>query len=236
MRRGSFALLTVLAVTGCDEDDLPELGSTVLVVIGDADQSPADQGINARLVGLEYETRIVDEASLTDEDLSDDVGYVLISSSVRSSATFDAIADTPRPVFITQAWVADDFGVTSADAKIRESSFVMVGEGEDLGSWTVVDGGHPATGDTSDGPVAMWSVDMGTVTPMVDVANSPARVLAEFLPDFGTLLVYERGDELATGGSAPQKRALMALGADAPVQMTDQGWTLFDSAVNWTFE
>ncbi len=236
MRIGIFALLSTLAVAGCDDDGLPELGNTVLVVIGDANQTPADQALNSRLVGLEHDTRVIDEPSLTTEELTDDVGFVVISSSVRSSAPFDSISDTPRPVVIAQVWVADDFGVTASDAKIRELNVATAGPDDDLGSWNVVDADHPAAGETSAGPLAMWTVEQTTVTPMVDVVGSPAKVVAEFAPDLATLLVYDRGDELASGEAAAQKRVLVAFAPDSPVRLTDQGWTLFDSAIRWAFD
>ena len=95
---------------------------------------------------------------------------------------------------------------------------------------------HPAAGGTSNGPIAMWSVEQTTVTPMVDSVGSPATVVAEFAPDLATLMVYDRGDELASGDPAAQKRVLMAFSPDSPTRLTDQGWTLFDSAVSWAFE
>jgi hypothetical protein len=236
MRTGIFALLSTVALMGCDNDDLPELGNIVLVITGDAAQTPSDMALNSRLIGLDYETRVIDEPSMTEEDVEDsEVGFVLISSSVRSSAPLDSISETPRPVVLTQVWVADDFGVTASDAKIRELNFATVPAEENLGNWTVTNSDHPAAGDTSTGVVSMWEVDQMTVTPMVD-ANDTATVIAQFdNSEFATLLVFDRGDELANGREAVQKRGLIAFSPLAPIRLTDQAWTLFDSTIRWAF-
>jgi hypothetical protein len=234
MRTGILVLLTALALPGCDSDNLPELGDIVLVVTGDAAQTPADMALNSRLLSLEYDTRVVDEPSMTAEDYDDEeVGYIVISSSVRSSAPLSSLSDTPRPVLVTQVWVADDFGISASDAKITELN-PATGPDVDLGTWQIVDDGHPAAGSASKGPVAMWEVDQSTVVPMIDAPES-ATVIAEFNEGNATLVVYDRGDELGNGEDAVQKRALFPVDPRAPIRLTESAWALFDATVAWAF-
>lgn len=229
-------LVSAIAVSGCDADDGPSFGDVVLLVTGSAEMDPGDTAIDDRLSLLMYETRVIDEPSLTSDDVeAQDVGFVYVAASVGSSATFESLEDTRKAVIVAQAFVADDFQLVETDAAVREVNMATAGPEDPLAQWTIEDVEHPALGMESPGAFEPWTADGGNVVPMVRPPE-PATVLVSYPGGYATVLAYDRGKLLADGETkSPGRRVLFVYEPRAPTIFTADTWRLFEAVVTWAF-
>ena len=231
--RGAF--VAVVALAGCDAGDEPRFGDVVLLVTG-SDMQAGDTAIADRFSMLMYDTRTIDEPSLSSADVeAEDVGFVYVGASVSSGATLDAVRDTRKAVIVAQAFVADDFGLTGSDAAVREVNVATAGPEEPLDQWTIADVDHPALGMEPPGAFAPWMADGANVVPMVRPPED-ATVLASYPGGFATAIAIDRGAPLADGETAsPSRRVLFVYEPRAPTLFTADMWRLFEAVVAWTF-
>lgn len=237
MNVARIAAAVALLASACDTgDDEPSFGDVVLIIAGSATLDPGDAAVESRLGSLMYETRVIDEPSLTSEDVeAEDVGFILVTASVSSSATLEAVDDTRKAVIVSQVYVADDFGISESDAKIRELNVATAAPEDSLATWTIEDTDHPAVGMASPGPFEVWGDDGFNVLPMITPPES-AAVIASYPGGYATVVAYDRGNVLADGETkSPGRRALFAHEPRAPTIFTSDGWDLFESVVAWAF-
>ena len=231
-----FVLASFFATPGCDADDGPDFGDVVLLVTGSATMEPGDMSIEDRLSLLMYSTRVIDEPSLTSEDVeAQDVGFVYVSASVGSSATLESLEDTRKAVIVAQAFLADDFGLVQSDAAVREVNMATAGPEDPLAQWTIEDREHPALGMESAGAFEPWTEDGGNVVPMVRPPES-GTVLVSYPGGYATVMAYDRGKSLADGETkSPSRRVLFVYEPRAPTIFTADTWRLFEAVVTWAF-
>lgn len=235
-RLPSLAFVSLLAIFGCDADDGPNFGDVVLLVTGSATMEPGDTAIDDRLALLMYETRVIDEPSLTTADVeAQDVGFVYVTASVGSASTLESLEDTRKAVIVAQAFVADDFGLVQSDAAVREINMATAGPEDPLAQWTIEGVEHPALGMEASGTFEPWTEDGGNVVPMVRPPES-ATVLVSYPGGYATVLAYDRGKPLADGETkSPSRRVLFVYEPRAPTIFTADTWRLFEAVVTWAF-
>lgn len=195
--------------------------SLVLFVVGDA-SNPAvqDAAVRDRLEGLGHTVSVVDDSAVGAGDASGSA-FVLVASSVSTSAVDAALFDIDEPLWIAKPWLFDDVGLTGPTANVDYGTT----KATDV---TIVDGSHPMAAGLS-----------GSVT-MVSSARSITWGLpgsaADLIGSVGnnaTAFVYPEGSTLVTGVAAPGCRIAFPLFQTAVLAYTAEAWSMVDATVDY---
>jgi hypothetical protein len=202
----------------------------VLYVVGDpASPSQGDTAVQARLRGLGFTVRVMDDAAASAANV---VGMrlVVISESVDADIVVGRFRDVGVPVLVLEDNVYHEMGMTN--------SFTVGGHGRTTAanSVTITDPAHPlAAGRTGSLVVynsAPGTLDLGWGSP------SAAAVRVAATGDVAThyaVFAYERG-AMMYGFVAPARRTGFFVDTDrtGAAQLTPDGLALLDAAINWT--
>lgn len=195
---------------------------TVLFVVGNTNLNSSDQAIQSRFQSLGYDVVVRGDR---DSSSNDAVGQdlVFISESVASGRVNTKFSSVAVPVIAAESYVFDDMGMTSTVTDIdygKEINTTLV----------IVDETNPLAAGLSGTVTAFTSPsDVSWGNP-----NASADTVAT-LPNGGdraAIFTYDQASLLIDGTAAPSRRVGFFIGSNAN-ELTNEGWQLFDAAVNW---
>ncbi len=191
-------------------------GTALLVVNNAAALTTGEAAIESRLGALGFDVDVVSGSASTAADAAGRA-VVLISSSVTEAAVDDKFRNVAEPVIIWKPWLYDAMDMSATN-----------GNSTTAGTVTIDDSEHPlAAGYTGTVTVLNPTDRMARGTPggdghtVASVSGVPA------------LFVYEAGELLADGSPAAGCRIAYPLHTNTAVDLTADGWALFDNAVTW---
>lgn len=198
-----------------------EPDASILLVIDASDASPGDMAIEDRVLDAGYTVVTLDEgqADAAAAELHD---LLILSSSVSSGNFNQEFRDLEVPIVLWEHALYADMGMNNGDAGNVSGDSVHIEAPE-----------HPLAAGLSGtvsiftGSSAMrWGTPAADVTVVAKSTGSPERAV---------YFAYERGAQMP-GRKAPARRVGMMLSDDSAADLNDDGWLLFDAAVQWALE
>ena len=202
----------------------PPPAGGALLVVGNASQlSGADNAIRTRLIGLGLTVTVADDDSVQ-ANAATGKAVVLISSTVDPIKVGNKFASTAVPLIAWEGALFDDLGMTGP---VAGTNF---GEAFSKKKVTIVQPSHPLAAGRI-GTVAV--VDPATRFNW-GVPSSGGIVVAHIggAPSQPAVFAYEAGASMSSG-AAPARRVGLFLYDTTALNLTVDGWALFDAAVNW---
>lgn len=206
---------------------LPGGGDALLIVGNENNLNASDQAIQTRLQGLGYTVTVEDDNHANDGDA---VGMeiIIISSTVNSNQlndnddNFDTVA---VPLIVWEPYLFDDLNLTDSTANTHYGWYV---DGNQI---QITNSGHALAGGLSNGNVTITN---GNYQRAWGAPNGNAIVIAQIPGESSrkTIFAYEAGASMF-GMNAPARRVGFFPENDTAANMTNNGWILFDAAVNW---
>jgi len=180
------------------------------------------------LQGLGLEVIVQDAEAVTPED-AEKYSMIYISESISSGDIGDRLNQTTTPMMSSEHYLSDDMGIagdlTDEDYGQTERKYQQV---------TIVDAQHPlAAGFSGDVQVYKKNGKFSFTKPGGDV-----QIIATFPEDPEKALVYayEKDAKNLNGDTISQRRVFFFLFAAQESKLTEDGWKMFDAAVNWCLE
>jgi acyl-CoA thioesterase-1 len=202
----------------------PPPAGGALLVVGNAGQlSGADNAIRTRLVGLGLTVTVADDDSVQ-ASAANGQAVVLISSTVDPSKVGNKFASTAVPLIAWEGALFDDLGMTGP---VAGTNF---GEAFSKKKVTIVQPSHPLAAGRSGTVIAVdpatrfnWGVPSSGGTVVAHVGGAPSQP---------AVFAYEAG-AVMSAGTAPARRVGLFLYDTTALNLTGDGWAIFDAAVNW---
>jgi hypothetical protein len=195
-------------------------GPVVMVVSSPAAPNAGDAAVRDRLGGLGYTVTLVDDDAVSASD-ADGAAFVLVSSTVDTSAVGSTFHDVPEPVWVAKPWLLNNMSMTGPVA--RDDNGVVSAT-----SVAVLAADHPfAAGMTDSVRVtsARSSMSYGRPAPTATVVTGAAGEPSAF--------VYHPEARLVHGEEAAGCRLHVSIYRSAPTSFTASGWDLFDAATDY---
>ena len=165
-----------------------------------------------------------DENAVTDDALNQDL--VLISSTTSPTKIKGTFTDVAVPVIVWESRVFDDMKMTG---KISNTDYGTVA-GDAV---SIVRPGHPLAADlTGDVTVTTNDYRLNWGLPgsgAVTIATIPGET------DQAAIFTYDAGAEML-GMTAPAKRIGFFFYNESGTRLNENGWLLFDAAVDWSVD
>ncbi len=202
--------------------------ATAEVLIGEAPPAAlfvsnggsGDDAVTQRLESLGYEVITRSDAAATGSD-AEGVDLVLISSTVTSGNVGTAFTDVAVPVIVWETWLYDDMGMCGATGDTD------YGTDETADGVAITAASHPLaagfSGTVSTGASIGWGVPGANADIVATVPGNSSQA---------AIFAYDQGDAMVSG-SAPAARVGFYFSDETPAGLSSDGWTLFDTAVNW---
>lgn len=196
----------------------------VLYVHGSGGANTSDLLLQSRLESQGYYVELVG-ATTSDDTMATGKNLVITSSTVASGEVTEKFKNSAVPVINWEQALQDDYAMTT---------YLGSGDrGTTAGqtSLEIVDAAHPLAAGLPAGVVQV-------VTAATDFAwgqpNTNAASVAKLVgtSNFG-IYGYDKGALLTDGTPAPERRVQVFLTDNAAAIFTDNGWKLWDAAVNW---
>ena len=195
-----------------------------LLVVGNANRlSVADNAIQNRLTGLGLTVTVADDDSVQ-ASAATGKAVVLISSTVDPLKVGNKFASTAVPLIAWEGALFDDLGMTGP---VAGTNF---GEASRKKEVTIVQPSHPLAAGRSGTVTAVdlatrfnWGVPSAGGTVVAHVGGAPSQP---------AVFAYEAGASMSSG-TAPARRVGLFLHDTTALNLTVDGWALFDAAVNW---
>lgn len=205
-----------------DDDETEVCNKDALFVVGNTSLSHGDKLVADRLEALGYELTIVEDEDVDTED-ADDMGIVIISSTVFSGKVGEKFTFVEVPVFTWESWLFDDLHMTGSS---KQWDF---GKQSDRKKIKIVEGGHPIT----QGAVGKFKIYNGKHRVRWGRPQGEVDVLG-LIPgtNKAMLFAYETGKWMRDM-EAPARRVGFFLDDKEAKYLTSTGWALFDAAVDW---
>ncbi len=205
--------------------ELPDGPVKILFVTFSSNLNIDDDAVRAHLVDRDFIVQVLDQNSVGADDALDK-NLVIISESVNSGNVNTKFRNVKVPVLLWDPYLYDDMGMTAS------------AEGVDYGtiskSKLVISAPqHPAAAGLS-GTVQISSTEREMT---YGVPNTNADIIAvwEGDTDKAALFVYDKGAYMP-GLTAPARRVGFFVKDGIASDLTDDGWKLFDAAVDWALE
>lgn len=201
-------------------------GPEVLFVVGTVSipsLNASDTAIRTRLEQTGFTVKAVQAPASTDLDA---VGKALIvtSSTVASGDVATKFRDATVPVINWEQALQDDYGMTGNDGTDHST---IDGQFE----LEILESSHPLAAGLQGIVTIVNDVDTFSWGFPVDSAIRIAQIPGE--PTMFLLYAYEAGTVMSDGFVAPARRVMLPMGDDSFEMLTDDGFKLFDAAVEW---
>ncbi len=200
------------------------LGADVLLVVGQKDLRAGDLSIKNHLENRGFNVVIQEDTIVKSEDASAK-DLVILSESARSREVGAKFRDLSVPVICSEPWLFSNLGMTGQTKKVdfgRKSHQTKI---------LVINPDHPLCATCSkEVQVCSRSFFMGWGVPG---ENAIAIAGLSKDPHKCTIFAYDAGVEMP-GLVAPAKRVGLFLFRNTANAFTPEGWSLFDSAVDWS--
>ncbi|WP_248927533.1 hypothetical protein [Paenibacillus hamazuiensis] len=221
------AALLAVAMTACSSVPVGSQaasGNAKKVMLVRAKEGGGEQLIIDHLKKMGYTVYDAVDASFSVE-AAKDYGVVYISSAVNSSKIDSKLKQLAVPVVVSKTQVASMLGMGGA------SGF---GEAPGVKTGQIKDGKHPAAAGLKD-TVAIYKEE-GKISYSLS-PSSEAAVIA-LNPVNGnakqnTIFAYEKGAKNALNEPVPARQVFFSLPTGQETNLTDNGWKLFDAAIQW---
>jgi hypothetical protein len=171
-----------------------------------------------------FEVTVIDDKSVTTESAN---GYALIfvSESVNSGRIKDKFVKLPIPVIYAEPQSTSDTGMTITDG------FGKLDAGNVAKSIRIKDSKHQLAAGL-EGVVDVYKDNgkMGYAEP------GPEAIVVATVPDEenkATIFAYEKGVKNAKGNPVAAREVFIYLFNGEEINQSDNGWKLFDAAVQW---
>lgn len=232
LQAGQFALVRSEDV-GPPQAQVGSREALLLIGPDDTKEEPAppeglrgsEERLKARLERLGFQVTVVDGGALTPE-MARLAALLVFSPSVSSNLLEPWIAELPVPLLVLESTGLEQLGLTGRRWK-RD-----IGPAPPQTEVVIENPAHPlAAGLTGTVRVLAWPLNLRWAAPpaganlVASYPGAPAQA--------GLLFGYERGAPTALG-VAPARRVGLFLGNGRVIRaLTEQGWRLFDAAVQW---
>ncbi len=188
-------------------------------VVGDVSLSSGDNLVKTRLENMGYTVELIDDNSASASDASD-ADLVLVSSSSTSSNIGSGLNSCTAPMVLWETWLYDDLGMTG-DAS--ESDYGNAGDV----SINIQESNHALaaglSGEVQVGSSVGFGVPGGDAAIIATVSGNNAQA---------AVFAYEK-DAAMESGTAPARRVGLFYNDETGGSATEDGWKLFDAAINW---
>lgn len=196
----------------------------VLYVHATAGANASDRLLESRLKSQGYYVEMV-EALSSDASMAADKHLIIVSSTVNSGDVTGRFRDSAVPFIVWEQALQDDMAMTSVGGSSDR------GTTAGLTSLEIVDATHPLAAGLPAGPVTVvtatsefaWGQPADTAKKIGRIAGTQNYVI------YG----YEKGAALKDGTPAPERRVMVFMTDGTPAIFNDNGWRLWDAAVNW---
>ncbi len=192
------------------------------LVVGYADLRATDIAIEKRLQMLGYNVHIIEDDTVSAENLLGN-DLVFISSSIVPTRIRNDLSQVQIPIVVCEPQIYDDLNMCGSRINTDWGR-------EDLNAIEIVNVAHPAAGGLAGTPQVYrakdrvgWAVPQNSADIIATVPGDPTRAV---------LFVYEKGDELIDI-TAPAPRVALYFQDDAGELATLEGWVLFDAAIDY---
>ncbi|MBN1466342.1 T9SS type A sorting domain-containing protein [candidate division KSB1 bacterium] len=205
--------------------------ATVLLVVADEGaMNDGDIAIVERLETVFGFSVDVANHETVDSTWADGMALVYVSSTVSSGSIAAKMKNVAVPVIMIEPYAQDDMGMTADSDAFRFYQAYF----RDM---LILDETHYLAAGLS-GEVTVteiYEIQSGQGLP-----NENGTVIAEFVPwadgEFlclGAIYCYEKGAIMADTTVAAERRYFAAWNDLGAANMTAEGWTLWDAAINW---
>jgi len=199
-------------------------GAEVLFVVGENDLRAGDLSIKNHLENRGFNVITREDTIVKSEDaLGKDL--VILSESARSREIGTKFRDASVPVICSEPWLFSNLGMTGQTKKVdygRKSHQKKI---------LIINPDHPLCASCSkEVQVCSKSFFMGWGVPG---ENAIAVAGLSRDPNKCTIFAYDAGVEMP-GLVAPAKRVGLFLFRNTANSFTPEGWSFFDSAVDWS--
>ena len=199
-------------------------GAEILFVVGKKDLRPGDLSIKNHLEDRGFNLVVREDTTVKGEDATGR-DLIIISESARSREIGTKFRDVAVPVICSEPWIFCDLGMTGPTKKI---DFGRKSRQKEL---IIVNPNHPLCASCRGKvQVCRKSFFMGWGVPG---ENAIAVAGLSKDPDKCTIFAYDAGVEMP-GLVAPARRVGLFLFRNTANSFTAVGWSLFDSAVDWS--
>lgn len=195
-------------------------GNLVFVVHDDALLAGSDIVVADRLSAQGFTVNLLHEDEASDRDVSG-MDLVVVSASVTSTAINTAFLDTPVPVLTWERFLYDDMNMIQAQAPAYTGTALV-------DRIDIVFPEHPLAGGLAAGPHQVY--DAATEL-YWGYPAAAADVVATTPNGEPVLFVYEAGDLMFNGFTAPARRVSYFLPSITTATLTADGLALLDAAV-----
>ena len=199
-------------------------GAEVLFVVGENDLRAGDLSIKNHLENRGFNVITREDTIVKSEDASGK-DLVILSESARSREVGTKFRDASVPVICSEPWLFSNLGMTGQTKKVdygRKSHQKKI---------LIINPDHPLCASCSkEVQVCSKSFFMGWGVPG---ENAIAVAGLSTDPHKCTIFAYGAGVEMP-GLVAPAKRVGLFLFRNTANAFTSEGWSLFDSAVDWS--
>ena len=199
-------------------------GAEVLFVVGENDLRAGDLSIKNHLENRGFNVITREDTIVKSEDASGK-DLVILSESARSREVGTKFRDASVPVICSEPWLFSNLGMTGQTKKVdygRKSHQKKI---------LIINPDHPLCASCSkEVQVCSKSFFMGWGVPG---ENAIAVAGLSKDPHKCTIFAYDAGVEMP-GLVAPAKRVGLFLFRNTANSFTPEGWSFFDSAVDWS--
>jgi len=199
------------------------LGVEVLLVVGKKDLRVGDLSIKNHLENRGHNVIIREDTIVKGEDASGK-DLVILSESARSREVGIKFRDVAVPVICSEPWLFNNLGMTGQTKKAdfgRKSRQKII----------IINPDHPLCASCSKEVRVCsksffmgWGIPGETAVAVVGLAKNPGKC---------TIFAYDAGVEMPWI-VAPARRDGLFIFRDTANSFTAEGWSLFDSAVDWS--
>ncbi len=200
---------------------LPGAGN-VLFIVRQGNLNASDLAVQSRLQGMGHTVTLIHDNEINGIGAASGMDLVVISASVRSWMVDGNGYENLGIPIVTWEWsLYNQLGMTSEQGRSSNN-------GNEI---NIVNPSHPLAGGLTSGNVAVTNSNSRR---SFGVPNGNAIVIAE-IPVFSaqkSYFAYESGVSMVNG-TAPARRVGIFLDDGMANDLTGNGWTLFEAAVNW---
>lgn len=173
---------------------------------------------------LGYQVMDVVDADFTVEKAAG-YGVIYVSESVNSSKIDTKLRQSAIPVVYAKTQAASDAGLVGPQ---------QFGQDEGVKTVQIIDSKHPIAAGLKD-TVALYKED-GKISYGLHPGKE-AAIIAEY-PTSGdnkkvTVFAYEKGAKNISNSPVPARQVFFSLPSGEEPKLTDNGWKLFDAAIEW---
>jgi len=212
----------VLEAMSEENEDLPL--KKALFVVGRTPLRFNDRALKMRLERLGFLVFLVKDATIEKAD-ADDMDLILISETVWSKLIGDLFTDVGVPILCLESYLYDDLYMSGA---VRNSDY---GNSRRRQKIDVHYSDHSLSAGMSE------TIKVTTRRRHVgwSVPAESAIIIASLLddPERAAIFAYHKSATMVDDYAAPAKRIGMFLHGNSASRLTEDGWDLFDAAVNW---